>query len=315
MREESRLFGASGALCLSIDDVHPGRSVDHYEAGGDLDAGVLGRLAGLLRRHPQLRATLFVTPNWREHNPRPTRLRLARVPWLRDLAYLSAPLPRDSMRLDRHPPFVSYLKRQSGFEIAVHGLTHVRRGRSPITEFERLGTHRAVARLERAREIFARAHLPHAPGFSPPGWEVSSPVLHAISKVGFRWISSGRDITSPIERDAKTAGTGLRGLALIRPERVPGTPLIHIPVNFQHTSSDARAFEILDQGGLVSIKAHAVKDACGHIALDGLDQQYCDRLDRLFCALEERYGQSLWWATMGEIADRMLVDADAIVSA
>ena len=29
--------GRSAAVCLSIDDIHPGRSGDHYEAGGDLE--------------------------------------------------------------------------------------------------------------------------------------------------------------------------------------------------------------------------------------------------------------------------------------
>ncbi len=34
--------GKHAAVCLSIDDVHPGTSNDSYEAGGDLHAGALG---------------------------------------------------------------------------------------------------------------------------------------------------------------------------------------------------------------------------------------------------------------------------------
>ena len=59
------------AVTFSIDDVHPGRSSDAYEAGGDLGDGALGHVAWLLERHPQLRVTLFTTPDWRELSPNP----------------------------------------------------------------------------------------------------------------------------------------------------------------------------------------------------------------------------------------------------
>jgi len=54
------------AVTLSIDDIHPGRSSDAYEAGGDLGEGALGHVAWLLERHPQLRVTLYTTADWRE---------------------------------------------------------------------------------------------------------------------------------------------------------------------------------------------------------------------------------------------------------
>src|SRR5262249_24369191 len=58
--------GKRDAVCFTIDDVHPGRSTDHYDAGGDLGKGALGLIAELLERHPQLHVTLFTTADWRE---------------------------------------------------------------------------------------------------------------------------------------------------------------------------------------------------------------------------------------------------------
>jgi len=293
--------GRTAAICLSVDDVHPGRSSDHYEAGGDMAAGVLGRLARLLERHPQLRATLFVTPEWRERSPVPTRSRLARVPVVRDHVHLTPPLPRGTMRLDRHPAFVEYL-RHGPFEIAVHGLSHLARGSRPPLEFARTSHAGARRRLRRARALFAACGLEASAGFCPPGWELPAELERALAREDFRWVSAARDIHTPIARDARTAMSGPRGLSLLAPQTIAGGRLVHLPVNFQATSDDARADAILACGGLLSIKAHAVKDACGHISLDGLDDAYCDRLDVLFERLRARHGEGLWWTTMDELA-------------
>jgi len=57
--------GKIGAVCFSIDDVHPGTSADAYEAGGDLTHGALGTMMRLQQRHRELKLTLCVTPDWR----------------------------------------------------------------------------------------------------------------------------------------------------------------------------------------------------------------------------------------------------------
>src|SRR5206468_3686930 len=116
--------GKRAAVCFSIDDVHPGKKTDYYEAGGDLDRGQLGHLSWLLERHPQLRATLFTTADWREISPVPTRKLLAQIPYLRDYFYLAKILRAGAMRLSRHTEFVQYLKQLPRVEIALHGLNH-----------------------------------------------------------------------------------------------------------------------------------------------------------------------------------------------
>ena len=66
--------GKRAAVCFTIDDVHPGKSADHYDGGGDLGNGALGRVTELLERHPDLHVTLFTTADWREISPTPRPL-------------------------------------------------------------------------------------------------------------------------------------------------------------------------------------------------------------------------------------------------
>ena len=65
------------------------------------------------------------------------------------------------------------------------------------------------------------------------------------------------------------------------------------------------------EGGLLSIKGHIIKDCCGHIALDGIDPLYCNYLDTLLTLIEQRYGDTIWWTSMGEIAERLSAEAPA----
>jgi hypothetical protein len=78
-----------------------------------------------------------------------------------------------------------------------------------------------------------------------------------------------------------------------------------LPTNVQATSAPARAHDIIACGGLVSIKAHVFKTGGGFTLVDGLDADYCDFLDRLFRDLDRRYGETLWWPSLGEISERM----------
>jgi len=105
--------GKSAAVVMSVDDVFPGTSQSAYEAGGDLERGVLGRLLWLLERHPELQLTLFVTPDWRRISPVADRF-WRHVPWLRDRVYLASVLPKGTMDVRNHPDF----RRLSQFDAA-----------------------------------------------------------------------------------------------------------------------------------------------------------------------------------------------------
>jgi len=117
--------------------------------------------------------------------------------------------------------------------------------------------------------------------------------------------------------------SGLRGASLIHPmwiecaandESTGATAvpcrLVHFTTNFQATSTLERALTIIECGGLLAIKAHIFKTGGGITMLDGLDNAYCDYLERLWRELETRYGDALWWTTLAEVADRCRATAE-----
>lgn len=297
--------GKSCALCFSIDDIHPATSSDAYEAGGDLGKGALGLLEGLGRRHAGLKPTLFVTADWREISPAPTRKFLAAIPLLRDHVYLARRWPAGTMSLQNHPQFVAYLNGLANVEIAMHGLHHISKGPRIPVEFQKDGARACARKLSRMLEIFAASGLRVTYGMCPPGWSAPPALIKAMSGLGFKFLASARDIRTPVSLTATNSMSGLPDVPLFFPALLPGTSLVHIPTNFQATSAESRAFDILEMGGLLSIKAHIVKSACGYVAADGLDENYAGFLDRLFDAIDRKFGDKLWWASMGEVADRL----------
>lgn len=296
--------GKTAAVCFSIDDVHPGKSTDAYEAGGDLDRGQLGHVEWLLSRHSRLRATLFVTADWRQTSPFPTRLWRAQIPWLRDRIHLAPTLPPGTMRLGRHPKFVSYLNQLPRVEIGLHGLHHVRRGLDSVGEFRAQNFAECRFAVREMLAVFDEAGVKYARGLNPPAWDLSDDLAAAMIEAGLEFVASARDIKTPISSDAVTNMSGLKGVSLIYPSLICEGKLIHFTSNFQATNEIDRAFAIIDHGGLLAIKAHIIKNANGHIALDGLDILYRNYLDVLFSALKNKYGDALWWTSMGEINQR-----------
>lgn len=293
--------GKRAAVCFTIDDIHPGRTRDGYDGGGELGEGALGLVHRLLERHPRLQVTLFTTPDWRETTPKPTSP-LRHVPWVRDRVYLAPMHKPGTMRLSRHPKFVSYLKSLPRTEIGLHGLHHVHVGPTVLVEFQEQSHQTCVAMLRESMRLFEEAGLPFVRGMTPPGWNAPPGLISAMAELGFDFLASARDIKTPISRDARCEMSGLRGVSMTGPEWIADGRLVHVPANFQATSTLERAVELVECGGLVSIKAHIVKNAHGHIALDGVDPAYMNYLDLVLTRLEDGYGDALWWPTMGEIA-------------
>jgi len=296
----------TAAACLSVDDIHPGRSSDAYEAGGDLDRGVLGKLRRLLLRHPELRMTLFVCADWREIRAFPTRRLLARIPYVRDRIFLAPVLPKGTMRLDRHPEFVAFLQGMPRSDVALHGLHHYRRGTEPLVELGGLGKEEVEELLRGAMAIFRSAGLSFSPGICPPAWRASEEALAAMEAIGLRFVASARDVRTPVAPEARTAMSGMRGVSLLYPQLIAGGKLVHITSNFAANNPIERALRIIDNHGLLAIKAHAVKVGFGHVAVDGIDDLYCNYLDLLLAGLRDRYGDALWWTNMDEVGRAVL---------
>jgi peptidoglycan/xylan/chitin deacetylase (PgdA/CDA1 family) len=264
----------------------------------------LGHVLWLLARQPQLQVTLFTTPDWREISPFPTRAIRSRIPVVRDHTYLTPILPKGTMAIDRHPGFVRFLGGMPRTEIALHGLHHVHRGPSIPVEFQDEDRRTLRAKLAEAVAIFERAGVRWSPGMQPPGWNLTAALEAASRDIGLRWVASARDISTPVAPDAVTAMSGRSGVSLIYPQRLP-SGLVHFTSNFQATSPIERAREIIEHGGLLAIKAHIVKFAMGHLALDGVDRLYMNYLDRVISELQRTYGDRIWWTTMGSIAARL----------
>lgn len=296
-----RMPGARAAVCFSIDDIHP-TAASGAHGVGDVARAALTQLDWLLQRHPQLRVTAFITPDWRSAGVYPTQV-LHRVPGLRRLTYATPVLPRGTLRLDRHPSFVAFLRRLPRTDFAIHGLHHVKRGPNHLAEYEGRTTSRCRALLEEAMAIMTAAGLPVTPGVAPPVWVAPDPLLEAMARLKLSYVASARDLQTPIAPDARTAGSGRRGSLLIHPERLPFGSLVHVPTNFQGPAPPERAFAIIEAGGLLSVKAHLLKRFGAYEAIDGLDRPFVEHLDRLFTTLEDRYGDTLWWTTMAEAAD------------
>jgi hypothetical protein len=299
--------GKSAAVVMSVDDVFPGTSQSAYEAGGDPENGALGHLLWLLERHPQLHLTLFVTPDWRRISPVADRF-CRHVPWLRGRAYLARVMPTGTMDIRRHPEFVAFLNEMERTDIAIHGLHHIHRGHWVSAEFQGLRRSACASILTKAMEIFHESGLRCARGLQPPGWDCDPDLQQACRDVEIRWVTSARDIRTPVSKTAKTAMSGLRGVSMLFPERIAPN-LVHISTNFQATSPPERAFDILDAGGILSIKAHITKNVPGHVHLDGVDDLYMNYLDRLFDDIEQRYGDTVDWTTVDRIASSFCAPA------
>jgi hypothetical protein len=293
--------GKSAAVCFSVDDVHPSTSADAYEAGGDLKAGALGRVAELQRRHSKLQVTLCVTPNWRLESLTPFPV-VRYLPWLRRRLHWTRLAPPDRFRIDRHPGFVDYLNGLQRTEIVLHGLHHAHRGPLFATEFQDETESQCRDAIEQGVAIFNAAGLRFTRGYVPPAWNAPPALIAALASLDFVYLSSARDLRTPIAPQARAAMSGLTGVSLIYPELLTGSELVHLTCNFQATSPPERAMQILRLGGVLHVKAHIFKAGGGHVMLDGLDELYANYLDALFGAVESEFGSRLWWTTLSEVA-------------
>jgi hypothetical protein len=160
--------------------------------------------------------------------------------------------------------------------------------------------------LRAGQEIFRKAGLPRATGMQPPAWNTPGPLVKAAQREGLAYLACARDVVTPIAAEATSAMSGPRGMSLLQPQLFPGTRVVHLCSNFQATSPPARAVQILELGGLLCIKGHIVKQYKTYVALDGIDELYCNYLDLLLDKLRATFGDALWFATMDEVARAFL---------
>ncbi|MBR0866809.1 hypothetical protein JQ614_34675, partial [Bradyrhizobium diazoefficiens] len=233
-----------------------------------LDHGQLRFLIRLLTAHSKLRATLFVTADWRAKHPSVSHPLLMHIPGVRRLWCEWNTLPEGTMRIDRFPRFIEFLKNLPRVEIGLHGLTH-NRGRHP-THLEYLDASEEECRRSLAGifQIFHAANLAFVPGMSPPGWYLSHGLARAMRDAGLTFVGSSRDLVSAVHREARSGMSGLTGTSLIAPQWISGG-LLNFTTNYQATSTIDRARSIIDHGGLLAIKAHVIKRAGSYVGWMG----------------------------------------------
>ncbi len=284
-----------------MDDVHPAGSVP----GGDWDVArrALDVLARLCERHPRLSVTFFTTPDWRSLSPRPSPGFAARLPVVGRLVHHVPVLPAGTYRLARHPEFCGRLRAWPRGEVAVHGLHHVKRGPDPLLELDGLGEARSRAVLAAALALFEEAGFPRPRGAAPPGWSAPDPLLRAMDALGLTFFTSARDLETPPAEGALASGSGRRDLPLFAPSLVPGTRLVHVPTNFQATSTRQRAVAVVRAGGLLGIKAHLLEGLGSYRALDGLSPAYGEHLHAVLSDVEDALSDGVFWPTLSELSE------------
>lgn len=298
--------GKLGIVCFSIDDVHPQKAEDGTDFGGGLSCGPLGHIEWLHERHPQIKVTLAVTANWIEKSPFPTKKFLGKVPYVREKIALAETFKKDTFSLTKHADFVNYLNSKEYFEVALHGLYHFSKGLRIPVEFQKQSQAETDEIIAEVLRIFDESGIEYTKAFFPPGWNAPKELLKSLVKNNINIIASTRDLATPISRTAKTNGSGFRGVSLICPTTMEDGALLHITANFSPTTPIDRAFAVIENGGILHIKAHIAKTAVGYVALDGVDVSYRNYLDAVFTLLEDRYGDGLLWLSLKEIRD--LVD-------
>ncbi|MBT8100947.1 MAG: hypothetical protein KJO82_14415, partial [Gammaproteobacteria bacterium] len=182
---------------------------------------------------------------------------------------------------------------------------HLHRGPNFAVEFQNQSRQECQGMLNAGLKIFDDAGLQHASGFQPPAWNLPQNLVDALADSPLRFVSSARDLVTEVAPSARTNMSGLKDVSLIYPQWLRENRLLHMTSNFQATSDPQRAFDIIDAGGLLAIKAHVFKSGGGHTMLDGLDEKYCTFLSELFAELEKRYEDALWWTSMGDISEQV----------
>ena len=295
------------AVVFTIDDVHPAKLIPNgYDAGGDLKNGIFDKVNWLLERHPNLKVTLFATADWRELSPFPTYKLLSKIPFFRDFFYLTKIQPKGTFRIDKFQEFVQYYSNHNQVEIAMHGLHHIHKGLKIPVEFQQQSFEICNKMIQEMLQIFDDSKIKYVKGFTPPAWNAPKNLIKSLLKNNIKFLASARDIQTPISKTAVNNMSGMQNVSILYPELIENGNMIHFASNFQATNTFDRAFEILENNGLLAVKAHIIKQAYGHISLDGVDDKYMQYLHKLFCQIEDKYSNEIWWTTMGEITNNIL---------
>jgi len=255
---------------LNFDDVHPEKSSNIADCGGDLEDGVFGYILELIGQFPKIKVTFFVTPNWidKPEDPFPIKhikksLRVNYKNTWKD----------EPFRLDRHKEWCKWLNRHSkNIEVAVHGYVHhnPNHGIWHSQEFKGASYEESLQKIKNAEALFKKADLKFVKGFRPPGWGFSDGTLKALKEMKYTFIA-----VSP----SRSRGCKVSHLSGLK----------NIPQNWSIREDVSKGLEMAAKCGGVYAKGHICdkygKDYIGN----GLNKERYEKIASLLEKLENDY--------------------------
>jgi len=305
--------GYRSALVIGIDDVHPESSAEGCDCGGDLEGGVLSLLTDFLERHPQVKITLFVTPDWL-YLPQPTGFRFIQRRFSRGslvdsllIKLFQRRWPDGRFRIDQeqYRKWCAFIKRKVSdgkLSIGIHGLQHFQTYVRYSAEFLYPNTDECRQKLRTAKTLFNGANLPYTMGFAPPGWGITNSLIDALVSESFNYIAGCADADSPVSPAGLCKGAGIQGLPIYFPSVIKDK-LVNVPRNWDlGKSSVERAEQIVKIGGLIGVHGHIADVYHGNKLENGVTQKNVQHLDELLHFLEENHPNKVWFTAFNDVA-------------
>ena len=274
---------------LNFDDLCP-KYMDEFglDFGGRVDKGLALEFGSLLQDYPLIAVTHFVIPF---------------CMFQKKVSHFSRHVDgRYNIASPSHSEWLDYYKSLAetyNIEYALHGYYHWQFENllfSRHTEFAFKSEEESREAIEMGLEIFHRAGLDTF-GFRAPGWDINSDlsICRALKAVGMRYI----------------AGSSLDGgfnvvrqrVSNIYPTLVDG--LVSFPQNIlldwdiDHVRKEID--RIVEAKGMISIKGHFVD----RNMTNSCSKENLSKLRTILDYLSEKYGDSVEYMTLCQIADRI----------
>ena len=306
------LAGSSAILVFGIDDIHPESDETGY-SGKNMGIEVLELLSELVIRHPQLKVTLFVTPDW-IYLPQLLGFRFIQKRLAKDHIsnrLLTRFLQRkwrighfrvDTEEYDDWRALVREMVSTGNFSIGIHGLTHFQDYVWYTREFFNKTVSQNRLKLRAAVDLLKSAEIPFTMGFSPPGWYIDDSLIEALVCEQFCYIAGSFDSERDVSSAIKSQMSGIKHVDLFYPTLLRDK-LINIPRNWDIARSPLeRALKIIELGGVVGVHAHMFDSYHGDLTGNGITRDHIARLDQVLTVIEDRFGDRVQFATFQEVA-------------
>lgn len=258
-------------LNLNFDDFHPQN--DNVGDFGGLGGAAISFFEELFREFPNLKITMFTTPNWVD---RPMKFPSS---WyhLRKLFGIRPVVPsyiNEPFRIDKHNNWCAWVKQkisEGRLEIMVHGYKHHNKN---ITvhgqEFLNIKYETAKESIEKAEKLFDQCGIHYVKGFRPPGWGYSSGLFKALKELNY-------SIVSIFPSQFRISEVGDINGFLVPPQNVSVHESIEI------------ALAEAEKSGLVFLKGHIAYQYGSEIIENGLSEKNKENLKQILRELELNY--------------------------